>query len=175
MTNTTLHNRPLIFDKDQTQQIDRYLLRLADRTSAPLVMLADISGQLILYRGRLPAAKSTGLAALAAGGFAASLEIGTFLGLNDNFQHQLLEGRLANLYTVKVGSELLLIIAYTRNTTFGMVRLFAKETQKKLLIVANAAAKIREETVHEATLEKGFDKELSQQLDELFADDLGMI
>lgn len=174
MTNTKLHNHPLIFDKDQTQQIDQYLLRLADRTSAPLIMLADISGRLILYRGRLPSEKSVGLAALAAGSFAAALEIGSFLGLNDNFKHQLLEGSLANLYIIEVGSELLLIIAYTRNTTFGMVRLFAKEAQKKLLIVAEAAAKAREETIQEVSLEQGFDEELSEQLDELFANDLGM-
>lgn len=138
-------------------------------------MLADISGRLILYRGRLPAVKSTGLAALAAGGFAASLEIGSFLGLNDNFQHQLLEGPLANLYTVNVGPELLLIIAYTRTTTFGMVRIFVKETQKRLLSVANAAAKAREEAADEVeSLEEGFNEELNQQLDELFADDLGL-
>ena len=70
MSNTSLHDRPLIFDKEQTQRIDQYLLRLADRTASPLVLLADISGRLMLFRGRLSAAKSTGLAALAAGGFA---------------------------------------------------------------------------------------------------------
>ena len=173
MANTKLHNRPLVFDKEQTQQIDRYLLRLADRTAAPLVMIADVSGRLILYRGRLPAIKSTGLAALAAGGFAAALEIGSFLGLHDNFQHQLLEGPLANLYIVKIGAELLLIIAYTRNTTFGMVRIFVKEAQRNLLAVAKEAEKVREETIDEVdSLEEGFDEELNQQLDELFADDL---
>mgnify|MGYP003573732341 FL=1 len=86
----------------------------------------------------------------------------------------MLEGPLANLYIVKVGPELLLVIAYTRTTTFGMVRIFVKETQKKLLMIAKDAAKAREEAVHETTLEEGFDEELSQQLDELFADDLGL-
>lgn len=173
MTSTNLHDRPLVFDKEQTQRIDQYLLRLADRTSAPLVMLADVSGRLILYRGRLSAMKSTGLAALAAGGFAAAMEIGSYLGLNDNFQHQLLEGPMANLYIVKVGPELLLIIAYTKNTTFGIVRIFVKEAQQRLLVVAKEAEKTREEAAHEVTmLEEGFNDALNQQLDELFTDDL---
>ncbi|MCA9959620.1 MAG: roadblock/LC7 domain-containing protein [Anaerolineales bacterium] len=172
MAKTPLHDLPLFFDKEQMQQIDRHLLRLADRTGAPLVMLADISGRLILYRGRLSSVKSTGLAALAAGGFAAALEIGSFLGLHNNFQHQLLEGPLANLYIVQVGPELLLLTAYTHNTTFGMVRLFVKETHKRIWVIAQAAAKIREEEAAKAAeLEDGFGDELNQQLDELFADE----
>ena len=46
MTQPKLHDRPLVFDQQQTQMLDRCLLRLADRTAAPLVMLADVSGSL---------------------------------------------------------------------------------------------------------------------------------
>jgi predicted regulator of Ras-like GTPase activity (Roadblock/LC7/MglB family) len=138
-------------------------------------MLADVSGRLIIYRGRLSAMQSTGLAALAAGGFAAAEEIGSFLGLRDSFHHQLLEGKLANLYIVKVGPELLLIVAYTSKTTLGMVRIFAQQAHQELLALAKVAAKAREEMAADTTeLEEGFDEALKQQLDELFTEDLGL-
>jgi len=174
MTQLKLHDRPLVFDQQQTQMLDRCLLRLADRTAAPLVMLADVSGRLLIYRGRLSAMQSTGLAALAAGGFAAASEIGSFLGLRDGFQQQLLEGSLANLYIVRVGPEMLLIVAYTGKTTLGMVRIFSQQAQQELLVLVKAAVKAREEmTVETPELEEGFNEALKQQLDDLFAEDLG--
>jgi predicted regulator of Ras-like GTPase activity (Roadblock/LC7/MglB family) len=174
MTQAKLHDRPLIFDQQQTHEIDRCLLRLADHIAAPLVMLADISGRLIIYRGRLSAMQSTGLAALAAGSFAAGDEIGNFLGLRNNFQSQLLEGNLANLYSLKVGPELLLIIAFTGKTTLGMVRIFAQQARQELLVWAEAATKMREEAAAEIAVEDGFDEAVKKQLDELFTEDLGL-
>ena len=172
MSETTLHDQPLSFTPEQTQEIDRCLLRLADHTGSPLVMIADVSGRLVLYRGRLSEAQSTGLSALAAGGFAAGLGIGHFLGLRDqnSFNCQLLEGDLANLYIMAIGPELLLITAFTQQTTLGMVRLFSEQAQQELLLLAEAASKAREEAAAEAATrpEDGFGEEVSRQLDELF-------
>lgn len=164
-----LHKRPLSFDTAQKQRIDDCLLWLADNIGSPLVMIADISGRLVLYRGRLPAAQSTGLAALAAGSFAANTEIGHFLGLKTGFQQQLLEGELANLYILAVGSELLMIIAFTRQIMLGMVRLFAYQTQQKLLEIVQEATLSRETAPGTEPLEDSFGVELSRQLDELFS------
>jgi len=173
MSETKLHDQPLTFNDEQKQRIDRCLLRLADHTGSPLVMVADVSGRLVLYRGRLSVAQSTGLGALAAGGFAAGAEIGHFLGLRDKnrFQRQLLEGDLASIYLMTVGDELLLIIAFTQKTTLGMVRLFGEQTQVELLKLAEEAAVARELAVAEAAThrpEEGFTDEVSRQLDELF-------
>lgn len=171
--NDKLHAHPLSFDEEQTKQIDRCLLQLADHIAAPLVMLADVSGRLILYRGRLPASQSTGLAALAAASFAASTEIGNFLGLPKGFKQQLHEGSVADLYTIAVGPELLLIIAFTKQTMLGMVRLFATQTQQELLQLAQKAAKAREEATHSAeSVDRGFAKEVTEQLDDLFLADV---
>ncbi len=177
MTQTRLHDRPLTFDTEQQQQIDRCLLHLSDQTGSPLVMVADVSGRLVLYRGRLSTNQSTGLAALAAGGFAATQEIGHFLGLRNSFQHQLLEGDQANLYILTVGPELLLIVAFTRKTMLGMVRLFSQQAQQELLALANEAAVEREKAalIVQPDVAEGFSEELTQQLDELFSnDDLGL-
>ncbi|HRQ41670.1 MAG TPA: roadblock/LC7 domain-containing protein [Chloroflexota bacterium] len=168
-----LHSHPLQFDGGQRQQIDRCLLHLADQIGSPLVMLADVSGRLVLYRGRLSSSQSTGLAALAAGGFAAGKEIGHFLGLRNSFQHQLLEGDLANLYILAVGPELLLIVAFTKQTMLGMVRLFSQQAQHELLDVAREASIEREKATNEADsrqVEPEFGLELNRQLDELFTD-----
>ncbi len=177
MNQTKLHDHPLTFDAIQQQQIDNCLLRLSDQTGSPLVMVADVSGRLVLYRGRLPAVQSTGLAALAAGGFAAGREIGHFLGLHNSFQQQLLEGDQANLYTLSVGPELLLIVAFTRKTMLGMVRLFSLQAQQELLALAQEAAIEREQAALtvQPDIEADFGEALNQQLDELFSnDDLGM-
>jgi len=170
MSVTKLHDQPLQFDAAQTRQIDRCLLRLADRTASPLVMLADISGRLMLYRGRVTSAQCTGLAALAAGSFAAAREIGTFLGMRESFQQQLLEGRLANLYLVAVGPELLLVVAFTQQAMLGMVRIYTQQSQQELLEIVQAAIIAREQNRHqeEQQVEEGFSDAVRKQLDELF-------
>lgn len=169
--NGNVNNQPLTFTISQQKRIDRHLLHLADQVAAPLVMLADISGQLVLYRGRLPSRQSTGLAALAAASFAANLEIGKFLGLQRNFECQLLEGKIASLYTLTVGQELLLIIAFTNQTTLGIVRLFARQTQHELLPIVQEAETARQKAAQQASkkLSSEFQQALQTQLDELFS------
>ncbi len=169
-----LHDKPLVFNRVQLRKIDKCLLRLADQVAAPMVMLSDVSGQLILYRGRLSATQSTGLAALAAGSMAAGIEIGHFLGLSDSFHHQLLEGRLASLYILKVDVELLLIVAFTQQTTLGLVRIFAQQTQQELLALVKAAKRMRENDEVTEELDKGFNDALRQQLDDLFSEAIGL-
>ena len=173
MSQGILHSQPLTFTTEQRQRIDRCLLRLSDHLGAPLVMLVDVSGRLVLYRGRLSAAQSTGLGALGAGGFAAGLEIGHFLGLRgkNRFKRHLLEGTLANLYLMTIGEELLLITAFTQKTTLGMVRLFSDQAQLELLVIAQEAVidrKLAAETMADVRPDEGFGDEVTRQLDELF-------
>ena len=173
MTKAKLHNLPLSFTKEQLQKIDRTLLRLADHIAAPLVMVSDISGQLFLYRGRLSASQSTGLSALAAGGFIAGREVGNFLGLREqnSFHRQLLEGRLANLYIVEVGLEILLITVFTEKTSLGMVRLFTEQARETLLELVEEANIARQKEAAEAENNRPGDEfkdETKRQLDELF-------
>ena len=171
MSSQRLHDHPLVFDETLIVQVNQSLLCLADNIASPLVLLADVSGRLVHYRGRLTEARSTGLAALAAGSFAATMEIGAFLGLPSRFQQQLLEGDRANLFIIAVGTELLLVTAYTNKTTLGLVRLFAQQTQIELLQLAESAAKAREEALNQSQeLAQGFGAALSQQLDEFFSD-----
>jgi predicted regulator of Ras-like GTPase activity (Roadblock/LC7/MglB family) len=180
MNPSTLHEIPLMFTAVQRQQMDQSLMRLADRIAAPLVMVADVSGRLVLYRGRLSAAQSTALAALAAGSFGAGVEMGNFLGLrNANaFRQQLHEGAAANLYTLAVGEELLLIIAFTGQTTLGLVRVYAQKAQKELLEMAGVASIARDKAVEGGLLNlnqdadeqhASFGDQVSQQLDDLFS------
>jgi hypothetical protein len=127
------------FSATEQVLLDRCLARLAEQVNAPLVMLTDVQGHLICYRGRLPAGQGTGLAALAAASFAAGEEMGRFLGLRRSFDQQLHEGAVANLYTLTVGPHLLLIVAFTQHTLLGLVRLFAGQAQKELFQIMDAA------------------------------------
>lgn len=165
-----LHDQPLQFDTQQLRQMDHQLLKLADHTAAPLVMVADVSGQLVLYRGRVTTTQCTGLAALAAGSFAAAREIGIFLGLRESFQHQLLEGRLANLYLLSISEELLLIVAFTQQSMLGMVRIYAQQAQHELLALVKSATLAREQGAYDKpmVLSEDLSAEIQKQLDELF-------
>lgn len=178
MNGTNLHEVPLMFTAEQRQQMDHSLMHLADRIAAPLVMVSDVSGRLVLYRGRLSAAQSTALAALAAGSFGAGVEMGHFLGLrNANaFRQQLHEGAAANLYTLAVGQELLLIVAFTGQTTLGLVRVYAQKAQKELLVLAAVAGEAREKAfaagaikIDDSSEDGTFDDQVSKQLDDLFS------
>lgn len=167
----TLNGQPLIFTNKQREKIDRSLTQLAEQAASPLVMLADVSGQLVTYQGRLPAAQSHGLAALAAASFAANLEMGNFLGLSPNFRQQLLEGKKANLYTMTVGQELLLIIVFTQQTLLGLVRLLAQQTQEDLLLLVRQAEQLRQKmkTGPQQKVDAGFGPAVQVELDDLLS------
>ena len=171
-----LHAQPLIFSNEQLRHIDHILLQLSDQIAAPLVMLADISGRLIIYRGRLSVQQGAGLAVLAAGSFAANNEIGAFLGLREGFEQQLLEGRLADLYIVGVGKELLLIVAFTKQSVLGMVRVFTQQTQQSLLFIAEAAVRERQAQTEQyrTKLDDSLHQDVASQLDELFSTEGGL-
>ena len=173
MSQTALPDQLLNFTPEQKEQIDQSLLRLAKKLKAPLVMIADISGQLLMYQGKLSADHSAGLSALAAGGFAAGMEIGNYLGLRDQnqFRQQLLEGKAVNLYTVRVGTELLLITAFTRQTNLGLVRIFAERAQQEILTIAQAASSNPRISSSEDThLDEAMGSSINQQMDDLFAE-----
>ncbi len=174
MTDMSIHSQPLLFTQAQQQELDNCLMRLADRIAAPLVMVTDISGRLILYRGRLSAAKSTALAALAAGSFGAGVEMGNFLGLRDEnaFHQQLHEGKAANLFTVAIEDELLLVIVYTQRTTLGLVRVYSQTAQEEILELVQTAKEARAKAVLAADeMDRGgFGSAITDQLDELFPD-----
>ena len=165
---TSLHKRPLLFNKKQIKQIDKILQQLVANLAAPLIMLTDISGQVITYQGHLSEDQSDGLAALAAGSFAAASEIGNFLGLNKGFQHQLLEGKLASIYVLAVGTELLLIIAFTDKTTLGLVRIYTEPAKKKLMKLVVMAAKNRTQNQGKSSsLTDKLKADIENRLDEL--------
>ncbi|MCA9985432.1 MAG: roadblock/LC7 domain-containing protein [Anaerolineales bacterium] len=172
MTTKTPHQYPLTFSEQQNKQIEQIILAMATRIGSPLVMITDISGRLILYHGRLSLAQGTGLGALSAGGFAAGVEIGNFLGLRrgKRFNQLLLEGDAANLYITRVGDELLLITAFTQQTTLGMVRIFVDQSRKELMVLVEEAIKARELAEHDSSLAvgDGFSADVGRQLDELF-------
>lgn len=173
MTQPVLPDQLLNFTPEQKALIDQALLFLAEKIQSPLVMVSDVSGQLLMYRGKLSREHSAGLSALAAGGFAAGMEIGNFLGLRDEnkFHQHLLEGKTINLYTMRVGDELLLITAFTRRTNLGLVRIFTERARQELLTVAQAASlNPRLRTPEETHLDDVISTGITQQVDDLFAD-----
>lgn len=167
----TTHKQPLFFTPHQTQQLDKILMELADRIASPLVLIADITGQLVLYRGRLSTSQCTALAALAVGSFSASVEIGHFLGLRNThaFRQQLLEGAVANLYTLAVEEELVLVVAFTRQTTLGLVRVYTQQTRNELSHIIKEAVSEREKNLqNNSNISDNFGDQLQKQLDDLF-------
>ena len=163
---------PILFSEEHLRKMNLVIRRLASKLHAPLVMLTDISGQKICFLGSLSATKGTGLGVLSAGGFAAGVEIGNYLGLinQHGFDRLLLEGQRANLYVTLVGEETLLITAFTRKTTLGKARVFIGKAKKELGKIIEVA--IQEQHTIAVPTEEQIDTELfhdiETQLEELF-------
>ena len=150
MSHAPLAKYPLAFTADQTRLLKVYLERLAKRTSSTQVMLADVSGRLVLSFGTLAARQSVELAAIAAGSFAAGIEIYNFLGVSkgQQFDQLLYEGDPINILTTQIDGELLLVIVFFESAKIGSAQIYADQVCaeiSKLVEVAIASRQKRRE------------------------------
>jgi predicted regulator of Ras-like GTPase activity (Roadblock/LC7/MglB family) len=114
-------------------EYERHLNRLYDKTGATCVLLIDISGQLISYKGTLQGVDLVNLAALVAGDMAAVAEMAKLIGEKDRFKLLFHEGDTFNIIVSAVRGSFLLAIVFKTVVQIGLVRLFTRETVTKLL------------------------------------------
>ena len=129
MHQESLAKYPLAFTAEQSRLLKVYLARLAKRTSSSQVMLADVSGRLVLSFGVLESDQSLELAAIASGSFAAGIEIYKFLGVSkkQQFDQLLYEGEPVNILTTQIDGELLLIITFLKSSKIASAQIYAEQ------------------------------------------------
>jgi predicted regulator of Ras-like GTPase activity (Roadblock/LC7/MglB family) len=125
-----------VLPAQQLDKVEQYLSRLYDKTGANSVLLLDISGQLISYRGTAEDVDLANLAALAASDIAAVTEMARLVGERDRFNLLFHEGESHSLLISTVGESFLLAVIFKTSVRVGLVRLFTREAVAELLEVA---------------------------------------
>jgi predicted regulator of Ras-like GTPase activity (Roadblock/LC7/MglB family) len=124
-----------VLPTQQLIEIEHHLSRLHDKTGATCILLIDISGQLISYRGTTEDVNLASLAALAASDMAAVTEMAKLVSEGDQFKLLFHEGETQNVLISAVGGSLLLVVIFKASVRIGLVRLLTKETVTDLLKV----------------------------------------
>jgi len=128
--------RGFVLPTQQLDEVEQRLGRLYNKTGASCVLLIDISGQLISYKGTAEGVDLANLAALAASDIAAVTEMARLVGEQERFNLLFHEGESRNVLISTVGRSFLLVIIFKTSVRIGLVRLFAREAVTELLEVA---------------------------------------
>jgi predicted regulator of Ras-like GTPase activity (Roadblock/LC7/MglB family) len=147
-------------------RMDDCLERLLDRSRAVCVLLADISGQLIVQRGKDGRLDTSALAAVAASNMAATEEMARQIGEPAPFSYLFHEGTRRSIYISAVGETFLLVIIFDEMSQVGLVRIFARLAVNELLEVAAELEPWLEKAG--SVVDREFGGALADQLDKAF-------
>jgi predicted regulator of Ras-like GTPase activity (Roadblock/LC7/MglB family) len=133
--------KPVAFSESQMEEIEVCLDELVRNTGAQETLLADITGRLISARGRLGETETTatGVAALSAGGYAATVEMARYFEIETEFRQISYEGEHHSIYSSTVGNALIITVVYNRGVKLGIVRAFTNQAAQCLQDIVNRA------------------------------------
>jgi predicted regulator of Ras-like GTPase activity (Roadblock/LC7/MglB family) len=151
----------------QLIEVEHHLSRLHDKTGATCVLLIDISGQLISYRGTTEGINLASLAALAASDMAAVTEMAKLVSEGDQFKLLFHEGETQNVLISTVGGSLLLVVIFKASVRVGLVRLLTKETVAELLKVTEKLQAPSDQVTH--IVDADFTTSLAGELERAFS------
>lgn len=121
----------LVVSETELGNIARILGRLAEETSADLVLLLDKGGHLISAQGERGGRDVISLGALLAGAFASSRQVASILGEHD-FRNIFQQGVHESIYTSLVGDHWLLVVVFEKQTHVGLVKVLARKVVEDL-------------------------------------------
>ncbi len=147
-------------------RMDDCLERLLDRSRAVCVLLADISGQLIVQRGKDSRLDTAALAAVTASNMAATEEMARQIGEPAPFSYLFHEGTKRSIYISAVGETFLLVIIFDEMSQVGLVRIFARLAVNELLGVTAELEPWLEKA--SSAVDRDFGGALADQLDKAF-------
>ncbi len=119
---------------EEQKQIDAILRELLNNSDAKTAILLDQGGFLMSVQGFTEHIDAQTIAVLAAGAFATTSELAKMIG-EEEFTVMFHQGRRDNIHIASVGEDTLLVVIFENSTTVGMVRLFARESAKKLITI----------------------------------------
>jgi len=136
-----MKEKPVAFSESQMEEIEACLDELVCNTGAQETLLADITGRLISARGRLGERETTatGVAALSAGGYAATVEMARYFEIETEFRQITYEGECHSIYSTSVGNALIITVVYDRGVKLGIVRAFTNQAAQCLQDIVNRA------------------------------------
>ncbi|RKZ34478.1 roadblock/LC7 domain-containing protein [bacterium] len=129
---------------EEQKQIDNLLRELLKNSDAKTALLLDQGGFLMSVQGFTEHLDPQTIAVLAAGAFATTRELAKLIG-EEEFTVMFHQGRRDNIHLSAVGKDALMVIIFENTTTIGMVRLFARETGKKLQSILTVINQRKEE------------------------------
>lgn len=160
--------RGFVLPTQQLDEVEQHLCRLYDKTGANCVLLIDISGQLISYRGTAEGIDLANLAALAASDMAAVTEMARLVSEGGQFKLLFHEGENYNVLISTVGESFLLVVIFKASVRIGLVRLFTRETVTELLKVAEQLEAARGRVAQ--IVDADFTTSLANELERAFSD-----
>ncbi|TET53224.1 MAG: hypothetical protein E3J64_03935 [Anaerolineales bacterium] len=120
-----------VLPEEMSDQIERVMAQLQDKTNAKCVLLADITGRLVASLGQLDTDPVL-VAALAAGDLAATAELNRLIGEEQPSGAFLHEGQNHSIYLYNIAGTFILVVIFSSDTLVGLVRLFAGRTATEL-------------------------------------------
>lgn len=121
----------------QVLRIEDRLEELLAAIPARLIILVDVSGQLVTAAGEFKKSDTDALGSLIAGDLAASQEIARMTGEFQNFQTILREGQRSHIVISEAGDFLIFLVQFTKDVPLGwarkMIQIAAQEIGEMVL------------------------------------------
>jgi len=136
-----MREKPVAFSESQMKEIEACIDELGRNTGAQEILLADMTGRLILAKGRLGNRETTatGVAVLSAGGYAATVEMARYFEIETEFGQITYEGEYHSIYSSKVGKALIITVVFDHSVKLGIVRAFTNQAAQCLQDIVNRA------------------------------------
>lgn len=148
----------------QQAKIEELLAELGRKTPARFLMLTDVTGQVILSWGEQNNIDLVTLGSLVAGDLAASQEIARRVGVYEEHQTVLREGREVHILIIGAGHHLALFVQISTEVPLGWARLLINKAIDQLVEITTTLSETQKPTL---------DLELDQaDLSDLFSDAL---
>lgn len=166
MKDEKLRQKRLVYYKEDFQQFEKLLEEFLKLSNAKAIFLIDKEGHLVCRAGVVESVNPDTMSALVAGSFAATKEMARMLGENE-FSVMFHQGKKDNINITLVGERAIIAIVFDEKTTVGMINLYAKELNTKLVKIFDIASR---RIVKEEKMEEGFGDGVQDRLDDMFSE-----
>ncbi len=123
--------KKIVLKEAQFKEIRKNLANLRKKSNVECIILIDESGQPICSSLKDPETPIAAISALVAGNFAAANELSRLVGESE-VKSLLQEGEKMSIYSYRVANKFILLMVFSTEVRFGMVKLYAHQTIKQL-------------------------------------------
>lgn len=121
---------------EDVNQIDHVLSNFLQKSETQLAVVIDRGGNIISQQGNTSIMDTTIVAALAAGSFAATMELAKRIGEME-FNALYHQGKGAHLFIYSIDPNTIIVTVFNDQTTVGLVRFYAESAASDLCELLN--------------------------------------